>query len=192
MRPLKTLDRALSKAGLGSRTEARSWIGAGRVSVNGRVIQTPDHWVDIERDRVTLDGKPVRGGEKIYIVLYKPKGYITTYNDPEGRPTVYDLIQDAGAWVSPVGRLDLETSGLLILTNDTQFAERLFQHQAAAVGVGQNHGVRDAAAEFRRRPGVNAPGLQIRGGVRGIQFEARSHHAAHFLPLYPRRSGKPD
>jgi 23S rRNA pseudouridine2605 synthase len=119
------LDRVISKAGVGSRTEARSWIGAGRVSVNGKVIRTPDHWVDLERDRVTLDGKPVRGGEKIYILLYKPKGYITTYKDPDGRPTVYDLIDDVGQFLVPVGRLDLDTSGLLLLTNDTQFAERI-------------------------------------------------------------------
>ena len=124
-RPLKTLERTLSKAGLGSRTEARSWIGAGRVRVNGKVVRTPDHWVDLGHDRVTLDGKPVRPGKRFYVLLYKPKGYITTYSDPLGRPTVYDLIQDAGAWLVPVGRLDLETSGLLIMTNDTQFAERL-------------------------------------------------------------------
>lgn len=124
-RPLKTLDRVISKAGLGSRTEARSWIGAGRVRVNGKLIRTPDHWVDLERDRVTLDGKPVRGGEKIYIALNKPTGYITTYKDPGGRPTVYDLIGDLGQFVVPVGRLDQDTSGLLLMTNDTQFAERI-------------------------------------------------------------------
>ncbi|MGD0360815.1 MAG: pseudouridine synthase [Bryobacteraceae bacterium] len=124
-RPLKTLERVLSKAGLGSRTEARSWIGAGRVRVNGRVIQTPDHWVDLDGDRVTLDGKPVRGSRKIYLLLYKPKGYLTTYTDPQGRPTVYDLVHDAGAWLVPVGRLDLDTTGLLIMTNDTEFGERL-------------------------------------------------------------------
>ena len=122
-RPLKTLERVLSKAGLGSRTEARKWIGANRVKVNGKIIGTPDHWVDLERDTVTLDGKPVRASKRIYLLLYKPKGYITTYKDPEGRPTVYDLIQDAGQWVVPVGRLDQDTSGLLLLTNDTRFAE---------------------------------------------------------------------
>jgi pseudouridine synthase len=124
-RPLKTLERVISKAGLGSRTEARRWIAAGRVDVNGKTIQTPDYWVDFARDKVTLDGKTVRAGKKIYLLLYKPKGYLTTHKDPEGRPTVYDLISDIGAWVVPVGRLDLDTSGLLILTNDTQFAERL-------------------------------------------------------------------
>jgi 23S rRNA pseudouridine2605 synthase len=124
-RPLKTLDRALSKAGVGSRTEARSWIGEGRVSVNGRVIQTPDHWVDLERDKIALDGKPIREGEKLYLLLYKPKGYLTTYKDPEGRPTVYDLLPGLKSWVFPVGRLDLDTSGLLLLTNDSALAERL-------------------------------------------------------------------
>lgn len=124
-RPLKTLERAISKAGLGSRTEARQWIGAGRVRVNGKLIQTPDRWVDLERDRVTLDGKPVRGGEKVYLLLYKPKGYLTTYKDPEGRPTIYDLLEGVQQWVFPVGRLDLDTSGLLLVTNDTAFAERI-------------------------------------------------------------------
>ncbi|MGE5647780.1 MAG: pseudouridine synthase [Acidobacteriota bacterium] len=124
-RPLKTLERVISKAGLGSRTEARSWIGAGRVRVNGKLIQTPGHWVDLERDRVTLDGVPVRPGEKIYLLLYKPKGYLTTYKDPEGRPTIYDLLEDVSQFVVPVGRLDLDTSGLLLLTNDTQFAEHI-------------------------------------------------------------------
>lgn len=124
-RKLKTLDRVLSKAGLGSRTEARKWIGAGRVAVNGKKIQTPDHWVDLDRDRVTLDGRPVAAREKIYILLYKPKGYLTTYRDPEKRPTVYDLIGDLGEWVFPVGRLDLDTTGLLLMTNDTDFGDRV-------------------------------------------------------------------
>ncbi|PYT31017.1 MAG: rRNA pseudouridine synthase [Acidobacteria bacterium] len=124
-RPTKTLERVISKAGLGSRTEARRWIATGRVRVDGKLIQTPDFWVDLARDNVTLDGKPVRGGPRLYLLLYKPKGYLTTYKDPQGRATVYDLVSDIGAWVFPVGRLDLETSGLLILTNDTQFAERL-------------------------------------------------------------------
>jgi pseudouridine synthase len=124
-RILKTLDRMISKAGLGSRTEARSWIGAGRVKVNGKVIQTPDHWVDVARDQVLLDGEPLTKAERRYVLLYKPKGYITTYRDPEGRPTVYDLIPGLGQFVGTVGRLDLDTSGLLLLTNDNALAEAM-------------------------------------------------------------------
>lgn len=124
-RTLKTLDRVLSKAGACSRTEARSWIGAGRVKVNGKVIQTPDHWVDPKRDKVALDGKPLARAERRYVLLYKPKGYLTTYRDPQHRPTVYDLIPGLGQFVGTVGRLDLDTSGLLLLTNDSDLAEAM-------------------------------------------------------------------
>lgn len=95
------------------------------MQVNGKVVENPDHWIDFKRDRVSFDGKPLEIRERVYILLYKPVGYITTLKDPAGRPTVYDLIGDVETFVSPVGRLDLDTSGLLILTNDTQFAERL-------------------------------------------------------------------
>ena len=124
-RPLKTLERVLSKAGVGSRTEAREWIAAGRVKVNGRVVRDPDCWIDMDRDQVRFDNQPLETRERIYVLLYKPTGYITTYKDPKGRPTVYDLITDVDTFVSPVGRLDLETSGLLLLTNDHQLAERI-------------------------------------------------------------------
>src|SRR5687767_6506171 len=122
-RRLKTLDRVLSKAGAGSRVDAAGWIRAGRVKVNGRIVHDPDHWVDMERDLVRLDGKPLEPRARIYLLLYKPTGYLTTYRDPQKRPTVYDLIADIGTFVSPVGRLDLDTSGLLLMTNDNQLAE---------------------------------------------------------------------
>jgi pseudouridine synthase len=119
----KTLDRVLSRAGLGSRTEARRWIAEGRVAVNGKKVQTPDAWADPEQDRVTFDGRPLQAARKIYLLLYKPKGYLTTFKDPEGRPTVYDLLTDVKDWIFPVGRLDQDTSGLLIMTNDTAFGD---------------------------------------------------------------------
>jgi 23S rRNA pseudouridine2605 synthase len=123
----RTLDRVLSKAGLGSRTEARSWIGAGRVTVNGRVVESPDAWVDSHQDRIALDGRPLKAPKKTYLLLYKPKGYLTTHRDPDGRPTVYDLLgepsRDRAEWVIPVGRLDQDTTGLLIMTNDTAFGD---------------------------------------------------------------------
>jgi 23S rRNA pseudouridine2605 synthase len=121
----KTLDRVISQAGVGSRKEARSWIGAGRVAVDGKKIQTPDAWVDPEHQRVTLDGKPLRAARKIYLLLYKPKGYVTSYKDPDGRPTVYDLLKDVPEKVFSAGRLDLDSSGVLIFTNDGEFADHI-------------------------------------------------------------------
>jgi 23S rRNA pseudouridine2605 synthase len=119
----RTLDRVLSKAGIGSRTEARKWIGAGRVTVNGRKVLNADEWVDPDRDRVALDGRVLKPRAKRYLLLYKPKGYLTTYKDPKGRPTIYDLLSGVDDWVFPAGRLDQDTTGLLILTNDTAFGD---------------------------------------------------------------------
>jgi pseudouridine synthase len=122
---LKTLERVLSKAGLGSRVEARRWVHARRVKVNGVAIENPDHWIDLERDQVLFDDKPLVARERRYLLLYKPKGYLTTYKDPEGRPTVYDLLPETGTFLSTVGRLDMDSSGLLLLTNDNGLAEHI-------------------------------------------------------------------
>ena len=119
----RTLDRVLSRAGLGSRTEARLWIADGRVAVNGKKALAPDVWVHPERDSVTFDGHPLRSARKLYLLLYKPKGYLTTYKDPEGRTTIYDLLKDVREWVFPAGRLDQDSSGLLLITNDTAFGD---------------------------------------------------------------------
>jgi len=106
--------------------EAVALAGAARiVDALPRVVDDPDTWVDLERDRVAFDGKPLRREAHAYFLLYKPKGYLTTYRDPQGRKTIYDLLPDRDRYLFPVGRLDLETSGLLLLTNDTQFAEQL-------------------------------------------------------------------
>ena len=122
---MKTLERVLSKAGVGSRGDARRWVHAGRVTVNGKVTRNPDYWIDMQRDSVRFDDQPPKTRDRVYLLLYKPAGYLTTYKDPEGRPTVYDLVADTETFVRPVGRLDLDTSGLLLLTNDNQFAERV-------------------------------------------------------------------
>jgi len=113
----------ISKAGLGSRTDARRWIAEGRVAVDGHKVHTPDVWVDPARDHVTLDGRPLTEKRKLYLLLNKPKGYITTAKDPEGRKTIYDLLADLKEWLIPVGRLDQDTSGLLMMTNDTEFGD---------------------------------------------------------------------
>jgi 23S rRNA pseudouridine2605 synthase len=121
-----SLERALSKLGLASRSEARALITAGRVWVNGRVATDPSVRVTPEMVRLAIDGRAATGrAAPVTVLLHKPRGYVTTRSDPEGRPTVYDLLADLPERVVPVGRLDLATSGLLLLTNDTQFAHWL-------------------------------------------------------------------
>ena len=114
-----TLDRVLSRFGLASRTTAREQIRAGRVKVNGRITRDPDAWVRPAVDPIHLDGKRLRPARKIYLLFYKPKGVITSHGDPGARDTIYDFLDGGLPWVAPVGRLDKDTSGLLLLTNDT-------------------------------------------------------------------------
>lgn len=110
---------------MASRTLAQRWIAQGRVKVNGKTVKDAEQWVDLKKDKVLLDGKPLEPKEKVYLLLYKPKGFLTTRTDPDGRPTIYDLLKGMREWVFPVGRLDQDTSGLLILTNDSILAEHL-------------------------------------------------------------------
>ena len=124
-RPRKTLERVLSRAGACTRAEARERILAGRVCVNGRVVRQPETWVDEERDEPTLDGVAVVRAATLCIAFHKPAGCVTTRRDPEGRPTVYDWLRDAPGHVLAIGRLDFDTRGLLLFTNDTALAERI-------------------------------------------------------------------
>lgn len=131
------------------------------MSVNGRVIENPDHWIDLERDKVEFDGKPLERAQHMYLLLNKPAGYLTTYRDPEGRPTIYDLLPERERYLFPVGRLDLDTSGLLILTNDTAFAERLTNPDYKVPKtylVKANRALGDAELESLRR------GVELRDG----------------------------
>jgi len=120
-----TLERALSKLGLASRADARRLIEAGRVAVDGGVTTDPLKAVVPERVHVTVDGRHREPPAPLTIALHKPRGVVTTASDPEGRPTIYDLLDGLDTRVIPVGRLDLATSGLLLLTTDTQFADWL-------------------------------------------------------------------
>lgn len=119
------LARALSKLGLATRSEARALILDGRVKVNGRLARDPAALVKAERVRVTIDEQAKQAPPPLTIALHKPRGVVTTRRDPEGRPTVYDCLRGVDTQVIPVGRLDFATSGLLLLTNDTQLAEWL-------------------------------------------------------------------
>ena len=119
------LQKLLAQAGLCSRREAERWIDDGRVTVNGKKASVGDK-ADPRRDKIFVDGKPIGGAEeKVYLMLYKPRGYVTTMKDEHGRKTVADLVRGCGARVVPVGRLDYNSEGLLLLTNDGLLAHRL-------------------------------------------------------------------
>ena len=119
------LERALSKLGLASRTEARRLIRDGAVTVNGRVVADPLAAVVPERDVIAVRGSPAQPRPWRTIAFHKPRGAVTTRRDPQGRTTVFNLLGDSAEGLVTVGRLDLATSGLLLLTTDTQLAERL-------------------------------------------------------------------
>lgn len=120
------LQKYLASAGVASRREAERLIQGGRVAVNGRVVVTLGTRIDPGKDVVRLDGRRLRSAERrVYYLLHKPKGYITTSRDPEGRPTVLDLLRGVKERVYPVGRLDWHSEGLLILTNDGDLAYQL-------------------------------------------------------------------
>lgn len=119
------LVRALSKLGLASRTQTSEWIAAGRLAVNGRVCRDANLPVVPERDRFALDGAELQQHARTCIALHKPRGYVTTRSDEKGRKTVFDLLPDSLQHLHAVGRLDMHTSGLLLLTNDTRLSSYL-------------------------------------------------------------------
>ncbi len=121
-----TLPRALSKLGYCSRTQAEQLIRAGSVSVGGKTITGTEAWVDLATAKISVDGQPVTAEKFVYLMLNKPRGLVTTRHDPQGRPTVYDCLKNhEQAHLSPVGRLDKASEGLLLFSNDTQFANAL-------------------------------------------------------------------
>src|SRR5947209_6695463 len=119
------LHRALSKLGWGSRTQAWAWIRAGEVRVDDQVVTDPLTWVNLDRQRITRAGREAPVAAPVVLALHKPRGIVTTRQDERGRQTVYDLLSPDLPWIFPAGRLDADSEGLLILTNDAQFAVRL-------------------------------------------------------------------
>ena len=119
------LQKILSGRGLCSRREAEKWIEAGRVTVNGLPAEL-GATADPEQDHIMVDGRPLPGeGKLVYLMLHKPRGYVTTLRDEKGRPDAASLVADCGARVYPIGRLDMDSEGLLLFTNDGDFANRL-------------------------------------------------------------------
>lgn len=121
-----TVARALSKLGFCSRTQAEALVLAGRVTVDDRKTTQLETWVDLATSKIAVDGKPIVAEAFVYYMLNKPRGLVTTRHDPEGRPTVFDCLKHLDhAHLSPVGRLDKASEGLLLFTNDTEFAQSL-------------------------------------------------------------------
>ncbi len=119
------LQKILSARGVASRRKAEQWIQQGRVTVNGVTAQLGDT-ADAEQDKILLDGNPLPEPKSyVYILLNKPRGYVTTLSDEKGRPNAAQLVQDCGCRVYPVGRLDMDSEGLLLFTNDGDFANAL-------------------------------------------------------------------
>lgn len=157
------IQKILAARGLASRRKAEQWIVDGRVSCNGRICVLGDV-ADPEQDVLLLDGKPLPDcGQRVYIMLNKPRGYVTTLQDEKGRKNVSMLTADCPERVYPVGRLDMDSEGLLLLTNDGDFANRLMhpRHEINKTYVVTVDGFREGAEELLKRP-VTLDGYTIR------------------------------
>jgi pseudouridine synthase len=142
----------MSTAGVASRRAAEELITQGRVEVNGKTVRTLGAKANLDRDEIKVDGRRIKAQKrKRYILLYKPRGYVTTRSDPQGRPTVMDLLKGVKEYVYPVGRLDYDSEGLLLLTNDGELAARLMHpsHEIEKVYEARVRGV-PAAEDLER------------------------------------------
>jgi len=150
------LQKFLAQCGVASRRKAEEYIRNGKVRVNGRIVTEMGVKVSPD-DHVEVDGKPVKPEKKkVYIIMHKPRGYVTTVSDPEGRKTVLELVQEVKERVYPVGRLDYDTSGLLLLTNDGEFANMLMhpRHEILKVYIATVKGKPSDEAIERLKNGV--------------------------------------
>jgi 23S rRNA pseudouridine2605 synthase len=155
------LQKILSAAGVASRRLSEELIAQGRVQVNGKTVTELGTKADPNADEIKVDGRRIQAPRRRrYILLYKPRGYITTRSDPQGRPTVMDLLKGVHEYVYPVGRLDYDSEGLLLLTNDGELAARLThpRHEVDKMYEARVRGVPDAHVLERLEKGVTIDG----------------------------------
>lgn len=176
-----SLERALSKLGLASRSEARELILAGRVAVDGRIEADPLREVVPERIRIEIDGRAARPPEPLTVLLHKPRGIVTTRSDPQGRPTVYGCLEGLEAHVVPVGRLDAATSGLLLLTNDTRFADWVTdpRNEVPRVYLVTVRGELSDETAHRLEEGIEESGERL--AARKVAVRKRSKRETHLV-----------
>jgi 23S rRNA pseudouridine2605 synthase len=158
------LARALSKLGYCSRSKASELIRASRVGLNGALRRDPETPVQLGKDRIEVDGQAVAASSKVYVMMNKPRGIVTTAADEKGRDTIYSLIDDDLPWVAPVGRLDKASEGLLLLTNDSEWAAKITApethlHKSYHVQIGA---VADNALLQSLERGVKSEGEKLR------------------------------
>ncbi len=173
------IQKILADAGVASRRAAERLMAEGRIAVNGQIVSRPGTLADPETDQISVDGATIGARPaSVYLLLNKPRGYVTTARDERGRPTVMDLVYKTQDRVFPVGRLDLESEGLLLLTNDGALAQRLThpRHEVEKEYLALVQGTPDARALHRLRHGVEIEGrltapaeAEIIGPPDGIQ-----------------------
>lgn len=174
------LQKILSARGVASRRHAEQMIEQGRVSCNGRICRLGDR-ADLELDMILVDGKPLPSvGEKVYLMLHKPRGFVTTLSDEKGRKNAAQLVADCGTRVYPVGRLDMDSEGLLLFTNDGDFANRLMHpsHEVNKTYRVTVSGYSEEALEKLRLP-VTLDGYTIRPPQ--VQLVESKDHLAQLL-----------
>jgi len=172
--PQERLQKFLSRAGVASRRAAEELIKAGRVTVNGQVVQEMGVKIDPERDVVKADGRRVRPERLVTVMLHKPYGYISTTKDPQGRRVVTDLLGEKGPRLYPVGRLDYDATGLLLLTNDGELAQRLTHPRYQ---VPRTYRVTVAGEVGRETLRLLAGGVEVEDRVVPVEVQVRKLEA---------------
>ena len=176
------LARALSKLGVLTRSAAITAVVDGRVTVSGQVVRDPGRAVSPERDAIAVDGQPARRAARRVLAMHKPRGYVTTRVDPQGRPTAYDLLPHDALGMQAIGRLDMATSGLLLFTNDTRLAHRLTDPASGIVRtyvLTVRGALDDTTAQRLVHAGIDDAGERLQ--ARAIAIRKRSSRETHLI-----------
>lgn len=181
--PSERLQKIIAAAGIASRRTAEKMITSGLVEVNGKTVTELGSKADIEHDHIRVNGKLLHGAEqRVYLLMNKPKGYVTTVNDPEGRPTVMNLLRGVHARVYPVGRLDYASEGLLLLTNDGELAHALMKaaSHVEKVYLVKVAGVPDERGLQKLRRGLTIPEGRVSDARKSRFLESSDESASGF------------